>query len=188
MLWLIIQAILGLVVIAFFLVLIVWAWTLLRAKTPITQIPSSILPDIYKALELKEGSTVYHLGCGDGRVLFYSAHRLPEASYIGIENKPLSLLRAHVLLERYFKRTKKNSVTIIRGDFTTQDFSKATHIVMYLYPNIMDDLISKFDEQLSAGTRLISVAFQFTGKRPVAEIDLNRGARTLARKLYVYEF
>lgn len=185
---LILQLVAGLIFIALFVFLVIWAWTLLRAKTPITQIPNSILPDIYKALELKEGSVLYHLGCGDGRVLFYSAEHTPDATYIGIENKFLSLARAHFRLERYSKRTKKNNVTIINGDLSKQDLSKATHIVTYLYPQMMDDMIPQLDEKLAPGTRLVSVAFQFTGKRAIAEIDLNRNIKALARTLYVYEF
>ena len=52
----------------------------------------------------------------------------------------------------------------------------------------MDDLLPKFDRELKKGTRLVSLSFQFTNKRPSLEIDLNRNKYKLGRKLYVYDF
>ena len=52
----------------------------------------------------------------------------------------------------------------------------------------MDDLITKFDEELKPGTKLVSLSFQFTSKLSSKEVDLNRSKYKLGRKIYVYQF
>lgn len=167
--------------------LFLWMWTALTAKVPFVTVPNSILKDIEKALDLKDRSVVYDLGCGDGRILFYLSKVFSNARYIGIENSifPLVLLRFHNWRKRIFNNRQ---IEIIKQDFFKSDLSNATHIVAYLYPNIMDDLLPKLESELPSGTRLVSVTFKFTQKKPIMEIDLHRSKYRLARKLYVYEF
>jgi SAM-dependent methyltransferase len=183
----IIECLFVVIFLSVFVVLCIGMWTSMRAKVPFVPVPNSILADIHTALNIQEGSVVYDLGCGDGRVLFYSAKRMPRARYIGIDNNPFAIMLAHIR-QWWHKITKHTDVEIINGDFFKTDLSNATHIFTYLYPSLMDDLLPKFDTELKKGTRLISTTFQFTLKRPVLEIDLKRKKYKLARKLYVYEF
>lgn len=158
-----------------------------KNKVPFVQVPDSILPDIYKILDVKEGSTVYDLGCGDGRVLFYIARMIPKARYVGIENSPFPLLLARTRAW-WHKKTTGTSIEIINQDFFSHDLSDSTHIFTYLYPNVMDDLLPKLDKELKPGTKLLSVSFKFTVKQPKAIFDMGRGKYKLAQKLYLYEF
>jgi len=167
--------------------LFLWMWSNIRAKVPFVGVPVNILKDIDKALLLKEGSVVYDLGCGDGRVLFYLAKNNPKLKYIGIENSLFPFILAKVS-SWWYKKINKIDVEIIRKDFFDVDLSNATHIFTYLYPNIMDDLLPKFDKELKTGTRVVSVSFHFTGKREISLVDLKRGKYQLGKLLYVYEF
>lgn len=169
------------------IMLFIWMISSMKAKVPFIPIPNSILPDVYKALELKEGSVLCDLGCGDARVLFYASKHNPKGTYIGIENSLFPILVSR-FRNWWNTKTSGRSVEILKEDFFSHDLSKATHIFTYLYPNIMDDLITKFDKELKPGTRLVSITFKFTSKQPVAEFDLGRGKYQLARKIYVYEF
>jgi len=158
-----------------------------RAKVPFVPVPDCILKDIHEALDIKDNSVVYDLGCGDGRVLFYSAKRVPKARYIGIENVLFPLILAHI--RSWFYRTRASTkIEIINQDFFKRNLGDATHIFLYLFPNVMDDLLPKLDNELKPGTKLISVTFKFTQKQPTREIDLKRASYKLARKIYVYEF
>jgi len=111
----------------------------------------------------------------------------PKARYIGIENNvlPILLARAESFLN---KKKTGNDVEIINGDFFKQDLRNATHIFTYLYPNIMDELLPKFEEEFKPGTRLVSLSFKFASKNPISEIDLKRSKYKLGRKLYIYQF
>ena len=162
-------------------------WTGFHAKVPFVPVPNNTLGDIYKVLAVRENSIVYDLGCGEGRVLFYISRLIPTAKYIGIENSPFPLLLARIRAW-WHKYTTNTSIQIINQDFFHRDLSDATHIFLYLYPSVMDDLLPKFDRELKPGTRVVSASFKFTLKQPTAEFDLNRSKYKLARKLYVYEF
>ena len=158
-----------------------------RAQVPFIPVPLNTLSHIYKALGVKEGSTVYDLGCGEGRVLFYLSKIMPKATYIGIENGPFPLILARARAW-WHEKTTGTKIQIINQDFFNHNLSGATHIFAYLYPSVMDDLLPKLDRELTPGTRLVSMSFKFTQRQPQQEIDLHRGRYKLARKLYIYEF
>ena len=177
-------------VVILFIVLVlffIWMFTSYRAKVPFISVSDSILKDIHKILDIKEDSILYDLGCGDGRVLFYIAKRVPKAKYIGIENSPFPLILSHVSAWWHRKITGVK-IEIINQDFFTKDISNATHIFTYLYPNVMDDLLTKLETELKPGTVLLSASFKFTLKKPKAEYDMARGKYKLTQKLYLYEF
>jgi SAM-dependent methyltransferase len=166
---------------------ILWAIGNFKNKAPFVTSSNAVLKDINIALEIKDDSVVYDLGCGDGRVLFYLTRFNKNAEYIGIENGVLPFLLSRV--GNYLNKKKvNNNVKILRKNFFNQDLSNATHVFTYLYPNVMDDLLPKFDKELKPGTRLVSLSFKFTNKIPSREVDLNRSKYKLGRKLYVYDF
>jgi precorrin-6B methylase 2 len=176
-----------LVLLIILVLLLIWMWTGIRAKVPFIAVPNSVIIDIQNALGIKDGSVVYDLGCGDARVLFRIADVYPNARYIGIENGAFPVIVART--KAFFRKLRnKKEVEIIDADFFTKDLSDATHIFIYLYPKVMDDMLSKLEKELKPGTRLVSATFMFTLKKPIAELDLKRGKYQLARKLYIYEF
>lgn len=167
--------------------MIMWAWTGLTARVPFVPVPNSILEAVNKELDVQDGDVVYDLGCGDGRVLIYMARINKNVKYIGIENGPFPYLLSKIA--SWFDRIRgKSNVQIIHGDFFKHDLSNATHVFTYLYPQVMDDLLGKFDRELKPGTKLVSTTFKFTLKKEIGEVDLARSKRKLARKLYIYEF
>jgi len=128
----------------------IWTVSGFRAKVPFVPVPDSILKDIHEALEIKDDSVVYDLGCGDGRVLFYSAKRVPKAKYIGIENVLFPLILAHVR-SWFYRKSVGTKIEIINQDFFKRDLGDATHIFLYLFPNVMYDLLQKLDQYLKPG-------------------------------------
>ena len=184
-------SILQIILLIFLLITIVlftlWSIGNFKNKVPFVTTSNAVLKDIEKALEIKDNSIVYDLGCGDGRVLSYLTRSNPKAKYIGIENNTFAIILAKI--GSFFNNKKRGTnITIIDNDFFKQDFRNATHIFTYLYPNIMDELLPKFEKELKPGTRLVSLSFKFTGKNLTNEIDLKRSKYKLGRKLYVYQF
>lgn len=167
--------------------LLLWMWGNIRAKVPFVSVPNQTLKDIEKALDLKEGSVVCDLGCGDGRVLFYLYKNNKNSKYIGVDNSSFPIILARVR-NFFHKRKNKSNIQIIKGDFFNTDLSKVTHVFTYLYPNMMDDLLPKLESELRPGTRLVSMSFHFTTKREKELIDLKRGKYQIAKNIYVYEF
>ena len=143
----ILEWILVIILIAIFILLVIWMVTGYRSKVPFVSIPSAVLPDVKKALEIKDTSIVYDLGCGDGKVLFYLYPFCTKASYRGIENSPFPLFLSR--LRAWWNRKFNDiDIEIINQDFFNTDLSDATHIFCYLYPNVMDDLLLKFENEL----------------------------------------
>ncbi len=162
-----------------------FVWGMLTAAAPFVSIPKEVLPEIVKALQIKEGDTVYDLGCGDGRVLAACHKFEPGAGYIGMERNFFAWLSAKM---RFWFLGNPRNISILRGNFFREDLAAATHIFTYLFPKPMDKLLLKFQKELRPGARVVSCDFSLKEKEPVEIIDLRRSKSQLARKLYVYEF
>ncbi|KKU15692.1 hypothetical protein A3I34_01750 [Candidatus Jorgensenbacteria bacterium RIFCSPLOWO2_02_FULL_45_12] len=156
-----------------------------RKDPPFVPVSKDILADIIKSLKIKSGDTVYDIGCGDARVLLACCKKHPDANYIGIEKNIYPYL---VSLSRVWISGKSNSIRIKKRDFFFEDVSQAAGIFAYLYQHTMDDLLPKFEKELSKGTRLVSCDFAFTNKEPGEVVELNRLSKSLCKKLYIYEF
>jgi len=179
----------GLLVLLLAVIILFIMWTIgnFKNKAPFITSSNAVLKDIGKAMEIKDDSIVYDLGCGDGRILFFLSKINKNAKYIGIDNGAFPFLLSKV--GAYFNKKKTNNeIEIVKADFFKQDLSKATHIFTYLYPSVMDDLLLKFDKELNPGTILVSLSFRFTNKQPLMEIDLDRSKYKLGRKLFIYKF
>lgn len=158
--------------------------TPLFSKIPFIPVRKKVLREIILALELRDGSVLYDLGCGDGRVLFVAGKLNPDVRCVGIEIAPFPYLWAKA---REFLSKSKNT-SIIRGNMFDKDISSATHVFLYLFPKIMDSLLSKFEKELTPGARVVSCDFQFSNKKPIKILDLKSGSHELNRKLFIYEF
>ncbi|MFH1259289.1 MAG: methionine biosynthesis protein MetW [Elusimicrobiota bacterium] len=163
-------------------VMMLFFWSTLTTRAPFIPAPREILPAIVQALELKEGSTVYDLGCGDGRVLEACWRKQPQIKYAGLEKDWLPFWLAK------WRLRQNKDIKIIRQNFLKRDLSDATHIFLYLFPEVMDQLLLKFEKELRPGTRVISCSFRFSRKEPISRIDLHRSKELLGRDLHVYEF
>ena len=172
-----------LVVFLGFLVLLgLWQWSLAITRAPFIGIAYGALPSIVDALELAPGSVVYDLGCGDGRVLCAAQIRQTAAKYIGIDKAVFPLLCA-----RWKTRRLTKPPLFLRKNFFKTDFSDATIIFTYLFPQVMDDLLPILEKKLKPGTRLVSCDFPFT-KKEAKEIILIPPHKGLGKKLFVYIF
>lgn len=150
----------------------------LSPDAPFVEISKRFLPDICDALELHPGMMVYELGCGDGRLLAYAASQHPKTKFIGIDSNFVAFF-----LAKYNTR-KLNNVEILRGNFFNRNFSTADRIYTYLFPKVMPKLISKLEQELKPGSKLVSCSFYAINRRPESILSL-AGKH---EKLYIYRF
>ncbi|MFA5925951.1 MAG: hypothetical protein WC831_03365 [Parcubacteria group bacterium] len=158
---------------------------LTRGGAPFVPVPNSVLPEITNALEIKERSVVYDLGCGDGKVLAACYNIQPLANYVGYEISLAVFLLAWI---RNRKSGRSRKTKIFRKNFFREDLSKATHVFTYLLPRQMKELEIKFEKEFAPGTRLVSCTFPLENRKPEKVILLNRSKFSIASKLYVYDF
>ena len=181
---LIIQSILLLLFCIVAIVLTVHLIQEVTGRAPFVPIPPHILADIVESLELSSESVVYDLGSGDGRVVFAIARSNPQVRAIGVERSFLPYVISNVAKHRHGLQ----NVKFIRKDFFDISVGEATHVFVYLFPGIMNTLLSKFEKELTPGTKVISCDFKFKNKVPVKIVDLDRKRFDMGRKLYIYEF
>jgi hypothetical protein len=158
--------------------------TIIIQHAPFVPIPQCVVPHIVHALAIQEGSTVYDLGCGDSRVLAACYRHQPHAVYKGLDTALLPRILSWIRLKRI---KKPHTISIRNKNFFHEDISDATHIFIYLFPKVMDDLLPKFQKECKKGTRIVSCDFQFQHKEPIKIIDLQRSKNVLGKYLYMYE-
>jgi trans-aconitate methyltransferase len=136
------------------------------------------LPDL---INLNATSIVYDLGCGDGRILRSLHRRFPAARYIGIEND----LYPYLLSRIFNWNIPSRQIVIKRKNFFAEDLSSATHIIMYLFPEVMDRLLPELEKELRPGTILVSFDFSFSHKKPEHIIETPELGR---HRMFAYRF
>ena len=158
--------------------------TIFEVKVPFVPVPNAVLAPIANTLEVKKGSAVYDLGCGDARVLCHMAKQNPDAEFIGVER----VMFPYMLALLRVKLSGVKNMKIVRKNFFNMNFSDASHIFVYLFPEIMNQLLPKLNAELPKGARVVSASFVFSNKTPAKVVDLNRKKNNLVRELFVYEF
>lgn len=115
-------------------------------KAPLTHItelvptPEEAVRVAVELLDLNSDSILVEPGCGDGRLLAKTSLVCPS---FGVELNQETATKA---------RTNAPDAIVMTGDALTYHYESATHIYMYLYPELMDKIIQK----LKKGTKIVS--------------------------------
>lgn len=139
---------------------------------PFVTTPMQVVDAMMELAEIKEGDVLYDLGSGDGRIPIQASLRYGIKT-IGVE------IDADLV-----KEAKQNAkemgveelTTFIQGDLFELDFSEATVLILYLFPDINLKLRPKI-WNLPKGTRVISHRFDMGDWRPdqVNKVTLEDG-------------
>ena len=148
-------------------------------NAPFVPVKKRVLQQIIKALDLKNNSVLYDLGCGDGRVLLKAIKDNENIKAIGTEKNFIVYLLAKW-------RTKNTKIKISCIDLKKISLSDATTIYLYLFPNIMNKLLIKINKECKKGTRIVSCSIQFDKLTPDEIIDLPITKDKLCQKIFVY--
>jgi hypothetical protein len=122
----------------------------------------TLRPQIYTALdlaELKPGSTLLELGCGDGRVAIVAAQK--GIKVIGYELNPLLALWAWVRTIPYRKTVK-----IVWADFWSRPWPEADAAFVFLLDRYMAKLNKKCMRYPFKPLQLLSFAYKIPGMKP----------------------
>ncbi|MFA6131291.1 MAG: hypothetical protein WC730_03480 [Patescibacteria group bacterium] len=172
-------------ILATILVLFFWSWSLAMTRAPFIPMPNEVLTAIIDALELKEGSYLVDLGCGDARVIEAGWKKEPRARFLGIDHAIFPIILARW---RLLRLGNSKGVTLRRQNIFKTDVRDVTHVFLYLFPGLMDSILPKLEKELKTGTRLVSCDYPFSKRSADFVIDLHRTKNQLGRKLYIYIF
>ena len=147
---------------------------------PFVALLNGLEDEIVENLELNSTSVLYDLGCGDGRVLIKAFEKHPEIRAVGAEIAFLPYF-----LARFYTRKHEN-IEIKRENVFKIDIASATHIFVYLYPKVINQLISNIREKCKPGTILMSCDFESEKISPNKVIETKPPDSKRGRKLFVY--
>ena len=97
-------------------------------------------------------------------------------------------LLARLLTLIFSLRNPGRDVHIIYGDIFKQDLHDATHVITYLFPEVMNALLPKLNRELKKGTLLYSIDFMFENKKPKDTVVVYSKKWALGKNIYIYEF
>lgn len=100
---------------------------------------------------------IYDLGSGDARILIAAVEEFRAKRAIGYE---LSKDLYRISLLEIKRRNLQDKVILFKRDFYGADLSDASVIIMYLSDETNELLRPKLEEELSYGTRVVSLTFK----------------------------
>lgn len=148
---------------------------------PYVSSPQPIVEKMLEVARLKNGETLYDLGCGDGRILFSAARNFGARAY-GVELSPTLVKRAQQMVE---SQGLQDQVKVMQGDMMQFDVSSANVVALYLMTDANEQLRPKLERELKPGARVVSLEFKIKGWKParVEKVEAHRHPYTI----YLYE-
>ncbi|MBM3390048.1 MAG: methyltransferase domain-containing protein [Betaproteobacteria bacterium] len=116
--------------------------------------PQGLIDKMLEVTRVGSDDLVYDLGAGDGIIAITAAGR-HGARAVGIEYNPQM---ADYARRKVAEAGLSNKVSIITGDIFKEDFSAATVVTLYLYPDLNMRLRPSI-LAMKPGTRVVSHAF-----------------------------
>jgi predicted RNA methylase len=105
---------------------------------------------------------VFDLGSGDGRIVNMAAEAY-GARGVGVELQPYLVEESR---RSAHDRGISGRVKFVVGDMFKADISRATVVMLYLWPSVNRRLEAKLKGELRPGTRIVSHSFGFEGWVP----------------------
>jgi len=138
-----------------------------------------LIKHIMRIARVGPGDIFYDLGCGDGRIVIEAAKRGAKAVCIEIREDLLQQAKENARKACVYQR-----IRFIHGDFFKIDLSDATIVYMYLLTRVNEKLRPKLQQELSVGTRIVTLDFAIPKWRPVHIEKHYTGG--LERIIYLY--
>ena len=126
---------------------------------PYVPAPDIIVADLLKRAEAGPGDVLCDLGSGDGRILIKAVEDFNVSQAIGYEIRQ-DLYQSS--LREVRQRNLQEKITIYHQDFHQAAISVASVVALYLSPDANESLRAKFEQELRAGTRVVSLAFSIS--------------------------
>jgi SAM-dependent methyltransferase len=125
-----------------------------RNNAPFIMSPDAVVEAMIELADVHEDDVVYDLGCGDGRILI-TASVLRGCRGVGFDIDPARIAESRINAQRH---QVADRVSFEERDIFTVDLSRASVVMMYLLPQLQEDLIPQL-QQMKPGSRIISHRF-----------------------------
>jgi SAM-dependent methyltransferase len=130
-----------------------------KLDAPYVSTPEPVVKAMLRLAEVRAHDVVYDLGCGDGRIVIAAA-RDYGARGVGIDIDPRRIQEANAAAR---SAGVAGRVRFAVQDLFQTDFSEATVMALYLYPELNARLRPKLLAELRPGARVVSHQFGIAG-------------------------
>jgi SAM-dependent methyltransferase len=130
---------------------------------PFVPTNEKVVAAMLKLAAVKEGDTVYDLGCGDGRITIAAVKDFKAKKGLGIDFNPERLKDCEKrMADLKVTDEEKKKITFKQGDvlkMTPEDFKDVDVVTMYLLPEVNLKLKPVLLKGLKPGARIVSHDF-----------------------------
>ena len=152
----------------------------IKLDAPYVSTPEPVVKAMLALANVRKDDVVYDLGCGDGRIVIAAA-RDYGASGVGIDLDPRRIEQATAGAR---SAGVSDRVRFTRQDLFATDFSEATVMTLYLFPEMNERLRPKLRAELRPGARVVS--HQFGIKGWMADREETVWAGEMAHQIYAW--
>jgi SAM-dependent methyltransferase len=133
-----------------------------KLDAPYVVTPYAVVDEMLRLAQVRPGDMVYDLGCGDGRIVIAAAERF-GARGVGVDIDPRRIAEAQAAAR---SAGVAERVRFAVQDLFQTDFSQASVVTLYLFPELNARLKPKFLSELEPGARIVSHQFGIAGWAP----------------------
>ena len=134
----------------------------IKLDAPYVSTPQPAVDAMLRMAAVRPDDVLYDLGCGDGRIVI-SAARDYGARGVGIDLDPRRIEDANAAARR---AGVSGRVRFLVQDLFRTDFSEATVLALYLFPELNAKLLPKIRAELRPGARVVSHQFLIGDWKP----------------------
>ena len=132
--------------------------------------PQRVVHQMLQLAGVRAGDVVYDLGSGDGRIPIAAAH-IPGVRAVGIDIDPRRIREANANAR---VAGVADRVVFRNEDLFVADFSDATVVTLFLYPDVNLKLRPRLWNELRPGTRIVSYYHDMGDWRPQRVVQAGR--------------
>ena len=125
-----------------------------KGYAPFISTGREAIKEMLSEVIIKDGVTIYELGCGRARFLRVAEKAHLGSEYIGVEN-----LFSIYLINKIKFKLQLSKIKLLKKDFFQIDLKNADLIYCYLNNETMKRLGDKFRQECQSGTQIISQRF-----------------------------
>jgi len=133
-----------------------------KLDAPYIQTPYAVAEEMLRLAKVGPADVIYDLGCGDGRIVIAAAEKF-GARGVGIDIDPRRIEEANAAARR---AGVAGRVRFAVQDLFQTDFSEASVVSLYLYPELNARLRPKLLADLKPGSRIVSHQFGIGDWKP----------------------